>query len=282
MNDRTETAVRIAIDKLYAGRLADFIRSRDALTKELRSAGNRDAASAVTALRKPSRPAWALNRVAHREPKSLAKLDAAVARIVDAHAGNGDARAAMAALREAVREYATLAAAESRSAGFSLDTGAVSNALLAVIGNPTSYEELRSGRVSQIPEAGGLDFLTSLPTRPKLEVSGPRKALRPEVDAAEAAAAREQAAVAAEALETARAAVDAAATALAESDADVAAAEEKARVAEVELKAAHQRRDFARRMKESASAELRNAEAASQAAERRRKRTDSSCPPRTR
>ena len=269
MNDHSETSVRRAIDQLYASPLPDFISSRDALAKELRSAGDREAASAVKGLRKPSRPAWALNRVAHREPERLAALDAAVAGIVAAHTGDGDVRAAMAALREAVREYAAFAAAESRTAGFGLDVGELSNAILAVLGTPTSYDEFRSARITEIPEAGGLDFLTSLPSRPKLEVSASGSPPEPQADAAAAAAAREQVRLAAEVLESARAAADAAETALAESDTDVATAQESVRRADSELKAAQQRREFARRTKEAASAELRNAEAAHHEAESR-------------
>lgn len=269
MNDQTETSVRGAITELYANPLPDFISVRDALAKELRSAGDREAALAVKGLRKPSRAAWALNRVVHQEPESLATLDAAVADIVAAHAGDGDVRAAMAALREAVREYATLAAAESRSAGFSLDVGGLSNAILAVLGNPTSYEEFRSGRMTEVPDAGGLDFLSNMPARPKLEVSGSGTSSPLQVDPAEAAEAREQARLAAEALATARAAAAAATAVLAESDAEVSTAEERLRHADFELKAAQQRREFARRTKEAASAELKRAEAASDEAERR-------------
>lgn len=268
MNDQADMSLRRVTDQLYAGPLADFISSRDALAKELRSAGDREAASAVKGLRKPSRPAWALNRVAHQDAERLVALDDAVTGIVAAHSGDGNVRAAMVALREAVRELATLAAAESRSAGFSLDIGELSNAILAVLGNPTTYDELRSGRITEIPEAGGLDFLSSLPTRPKLEVSASTSP-EPRVDPAEAAAVRELARQATEALDNARAAAEAATVALADSDAEVLAAQEKVRIAASDLEAAQQRREFARRTKESAAAELRSAEAAVQEAERR-------------
>lgn len=267
MNERSESLQR-AIGELYVSPLADFIRSRDGLAKELRSAGDRDAALQVKNLRKPSRPAWALNRVVHQAPESLSALEAAVAEIVDAHAGTGDVRVAMATLRGAVRECATLAAAECQTAGLNLDIGELSNAILAVLGNPSTYDELRSARLTDVPEAGGLEFLTSLSARPKFEVSGPTPS-RADVDPAEAAAVREQARLAAEALETARSAAAAAAAALNEAESELAAARDKARLAEAELKTAEQRREFARRTKESASDELRVAEGVSREAERR-------------
>ena len=269
MTDQTATSVQRAIDRLYARPLTDFISARDALAKELRAAGDREAASAVKSLRKPSRAAWALNRVAHQEPDSLTALDTAVAGIVAAHTGDGDVRAAMATLRNAVRDYATVAAAGSRSAGVNLDAGELSNALLAVLGNPDSYGELRSGRMSEVPDAGGLDFLASLPARPHLEVSASRQTAPQTVDPAEAERARKEARLAAETLESARVAAEAAAAALADADTDVAIAQEELRLAESELKAAQQRREFARRTNEVAAAELRHAEAVSREAERR-------------
>ena len=269
MTDHTATSAQRAIDRLYAGPLTDFISARDALAKELRATGDRDAASAVKSLRKPSRAAWALNRVAHQEPESLTALDSAVAGIVAAHSGVGDVRAAMATLRNAVRDYATTAAAGSRSAGINLDVGELSNAILAVLGNPDSYDQLRSGRVSDVPDAGGLDFLATLPTRPQLEVSSPRQAASETVDPAEAERAREEARLAAEALDAARVAAEAAAAALGDADTDVARAQEMLRHAESELKAAQQRREFAHRSREAAAAELRHAEAACREAEHR-------------
>lgn len=269
MNDRDPTTLRSTFAALYNGPLDEFIRSRDALAKELRAAGNREAASSVKGLRKPSRPAWALNRAVYQSPEALEALETAVAGIMDAHAGGGDVRSAMATLRGAVREFAKAATAESHVAGFSLDIGELSNAVLAVLGSPSSYDRFRSGQLSEIPDAGGLDFLGSLPARPKLEVSESRPPSSPTVDPAVAAAAREQARLASEALDTAHGLVEAAAATLSEAEAGAAAAQEKVRIAESELKAAQQRLEFARRARDSASTELRNAEVANQEAQRR-------------
>lgn len=265
-----KAALQDAIAALYGGPFADFIRARDDLARALRTGGDREAASAVKSLRKPSRPAWALDRIAQQQPGTLSALEDAVGEIVDAHAGKGDVRAAMATLREAVRGYATQAAEEARSAGFSLESGDLSNAVLAVLGNPDSWDELRRGQLVDVPEAGGLDFLAALPARPRLEVSSYRSApAAPAVDPAEAAAAREQARLSTEAVERARAAAEAATGALADAETEIASAQEKLRSAESELKEALQRREFARRAKESAAAELRTAEAADQEAQRR-------------
>lgn len=269
MNDRDPTALRSTFAALYNGPLDEFIRSRDALAKELRTAGKREASASVKGLRKPSRPAWALNRAVYQSPEALEALEAAVAGLMDAHAGGRDVRSAMATLRGAVREFAQAAVAESRIAGFSLDTGDLSNAVLAVLGNPNSYDRFRSGQLSEIPDAGGLDFLTSLPARPKLEVSESRPPSSPIVDPAVAAAAREQARLASEALDTAHGLIESAAATLSEAEASVATAQEKFESPNQELKAAQQRLEFARRARDSASSELRKAEMANKEAHRR-------------
>lgn len=259
---------------LYSGPLGDFIARRDAHAKELRAAGDREAASAVKSLRKPSRMAWALNRVVHRQPDAMSSIDAAVAGYLDAHAGAGDVRAAMTALRGSVRDFAVLAADAARTAEFKLDEGDIANAILAVLGNPDSYRELRAGRMADVPEAGGLDFLSNLPTRPMLVVSEPAGSPS-EVDPAEADALRERVRLAVTAFEAARSNVAEAEAALAESEAAVAAAQARVRDAQSELTSAQQQREFARRTKEAAAAGLREADAARADAERQLGQLDS-------
>jgi hypothetical protein len=63
--------VDAAVDALYALDLDEFTAARDRLVRELRGAGDRDAAATVKALRKPSRVAWAVNQAVRREPDAL-------------------------------------------------------------------------------------------------------------------------------------------------------------------------------------------------------------------
>src|SRR3954453_4939984 len=63
-----------AIDALYAGELEDFVGTRDALAKELRAAGDRDGAAEVKKLAKPTRAAWAVNRLAREHPDEIRAL----------------------------------------------------------------------------------------------------------------------------------------------------------------------------------------------------------------
>jgi hypothetical protein len=64
------------IDELYALPLDRFTPERDALAKELRSAGDRDAADLVKSQRKPVVAAWALNGLAREDPSGIEELAA--------------------------------------------------------------------------------------------------------------------------------------------------------------------------------------------------------------
>jgi hypothetical protein len=59
---------------LYALPLDEFTSARNDLAKELAGAGDKAAADAVRALRKPGVPAWAVNQVARRDPKGIVEL----------------------------------------------------------------------------------------------------------------------------------------------------------------------------------------------------------------
>jgi len=114
-----------AVGALYAGDFDDFVARRNELAKELRAKGDGEAADRVRALRKPSRGAWAINRVSAGEPKLRdALLDAgadlrkAQERLVS---GAGDS----AGLREAgERESAAVDTALDAARNLSEDTGA--------------------------------------------------------------------------------------------------------------------------------------------------------------
>src|SRR3954452_6186046 len=63
-----------AVDELFGLPIDEFTPRRDALAKELRGAGERDAAAWVKALRQASAPAWIVNQLTRtraREAKEL-------------------------------------------------------------------------------------------------------------------------------------------------------------------------------------------------------------------
>jgi hypothetical protein len=63
-----------ATAELYAGLPEDFTRRRKELAAAARAVGDRDAARLIGALRKPTRAAWVVNRLAHAEPGVAASL----------------------------------------------------------------------------------------------------------------------------------------------------------------------------------------------------------------
>jgi hypothetical protein len=102
--------VEMDVDELYGLPLERFVPERGALARELRTAGRRDEAAEVTALRKPSVAAWAVNQLVRSQRAAVDELFTAGDRLRDAQsavlAGHGDAgalRAGADAVRVAVR-----------------------------------------------------------------------------------------------------------------------------------------------------------------------------------
>src|SRR5918992_5893487 len=103
------TELQQAVDRLHAAPLEDFVAERKRLAKELRGAGERDAAAELAKFPKPTPPAWALNHLAREEPDTVAAWLDAVAELREATEGAGKAsgeavRAAIAGHREATRK----------------------------------------------------------------------------------------------------------------------------------------------------------------------------------
>src|SRR5215217_3313774 len=69
-----EVEVEDAVAGLYRLPLAEFVAGRDQLARQLRAAGDREAARRVAALRRPSISAWAANQLAQAAPHAMAEL----------------------------------------------------------------------------------------------------------------------------------------------------------------------------------------------------------------
>jgi hypothetical protein len=156
-------AVEQAVRELYGLPPGDFTGARDARVKELRAAGDRDAANAVKALRRPTVAAWALNQLARSRAKDLERLLEAGERLRGAQEellGGGDRSAfqeAAAAERELVAELtddATTLASEAGERGGGLREK-VAETLHAAALDEGAAEELRAGRLVREREAIG-------------------------------------------------------------------------------------------------------------------------------
>jgi hypothetical protein len=152
-----------ALLAVYHGPLEEFVSRRDALVKQLRADKRREDADLVKALRKPSRTAWVLDNIADEDPASIEQLAAAIdgARTVQSGA---DLRTALEAVRTAVRAVAAAGARVAIRAGHPIDANALVIAVNAVIGDASAFGNLRAGRLIDVPDGGGLDILTAIPT----------------------------------------------------------------------------------------------------------------------
>ncbi len=113
--------------ELYGLPLSGFVRARGALAKDLRKAGRREDADAVSSLRKPSVAAWTVNQLVRSQRREVAALFDAGDGLQHAQsellAGSGDRlalREAVAREREAVAELAERARGLLSSEGHEL------------------------------------------------------------------------------------------------------------------------------------------------------------------
>ena len=154
-----------AVDELYALPLDQFVTRRNALAKELRAAGDKEAATEVAALRKPTVPAWVVNQLARTAPDEVEALLDAGRQVAAAQAG-ALRGAGSAPLREAAAaERAALRAVLARARPL-IRTDAVRNrvagALRAAAADPSIAEQVRSGRLTDEPEAPAFGGLASV------------------------------------------------------------------------------------------------------------------------
>ena len=154
------------VDRLYAVPLEDFVAERKQVAKELRAAGDREAAAEVAKLPKPTPPAWALNRLARDEPDAVGEwLEAAAAlRAASENPGAG-LRSAMADHREATRKLLGAVRDGARPGGRPLSEPMLERvrALLAgATADPALADALRRGTVVEAGEdAGRVSALTA-------------------------------------------------------------------------------------------------------------------------
>jgi hypothetical protein len=91
----------VDVDELYGLPLDRFIPERASLVRELRSGGEREQATVVAALRKPSVAAWAVNQLVRTQERELHELFAAGDALRDIQAGVLSGRADARDLRSA-------------------------------------------------------------------------------------------------------------------------------------------------------------------------------------
>ena len=152
--------------ELLGGPPAEFTARRNAMVKELNASGHSELAGALSALRKPALPLWAVNQVQARRRAILEEIEQAAASLKKAQAGAaagraqaGDAlRTASDAFQRKLEEAEKVAEAGLRESGHPVqeETSRRITAILreAVLQGGQAWERLQRGALTQEPEAG--------------------------------------------------------------------------------------------------------------------------------
>jgi len=177
------------LDRLYSLAPEEFTAARNALVKELTRTGDRQAASELKALRKPTVIAWSLNQVARTHGQQVEELLGAGGRVRQAQeAGEPRAlREASGEEQEVLHRLSGLALKEMSSAGHPPNETArtkLLSTLRAAARDDNVAEQLRRGRLSA--EARFVGFPTDL----DVAVGGIRQAEAPQPQARRAGSAR--------------------------------------------------------------------------------------------
>jgi hypothetical protein len=147
--------VEEAADRLYGLPLEDFVPERDARARELRKAGEKDAAAQVAKLPKPSQVAWAANQLARGGVDELLQAGEALREAQLGGGGREALRAATAAERAAVEG---LVRSAPKPGGRAMSRAALDR-LRALLGAVARDESVRSafvaGRLVEEPGSGG-------------------------------------------------------------------------------------------------------------------------------
>jgi hypothetical protein len=172
--EKSRAALDERLNELYRESPERFVAGRDELAKELRAAGDRDESARVKKLRRPSVPAWLLNRAALKTPDRLEEFDRASRELAGAQeralAGEADAAAGwrQAAARErdaagAVVDAAGRLAREARHPASDRALELVGETLRAASGDAELRERVLSGRLEREQSAATLGNLGAGP-----------------------------------------------------------------------------------------------------------------------
>lgn len=195
--DAPGTIADVDVDDLYGAPLDRFVPDRTELAKQLRKQGRREDAAKITALRKPSVAAWAVNQLIRTQSGSVKDLFKAGDALRNEHeqaaAGRGDAQALRRATQDERAAVDTLVAAARgllTSDGHELSPSVidrVSDTLRAAALDPDARSQVSEGRLERELRHVGLGFLgdmgTAPATAPKREARAPKRKQKVETEA---------------------------------------------------------------------------------------------------
>ncbi len=154
-----------ALDRLYAVGLEEFTSTRNRLSSELASGGDKTAGAQIKALKKPNIAAWTLNQLARSHQDQLDELFAATDRVRRAHrrALSGgkatDLRDATDSRNRVVSKLTKIAATILVEAGHSAaqsTLSSISDSFMAVASDDIGADLLRKGRLFRELQPGAI------------------------------------------------------------------------------------------------------------------------------
>ena len=149
-----------AADELYAVTPDDFTERRQQLVAEARKEGNREVATQIGKLRRPTRSAWLINLLSRDggdNIDALFELGAALQQAQQRMAGD-ELRRLSAERRKSVDAMARRAVELGRQQGYDAPDGAlqeVGQTLQTALGDPEIADLVRAGRLTQAVTYGG-------------------------------------------------------------------------------------------------------------------------------
>ena len=188
--------LKTAADELYALSPDDFLGRRKLLVAGARHARDRELATQINQLRRPTRSAWLINLLARHEPEAVTALLELGAALQDAQqrmAGD-ELRQLSAERRKTVDTLARRAIELGGEQGYSAPEGAVQEVgqtLQSALGDPEIADLIRAGHLTQAVTYGGFgptDLASSLgaslptkaPTEPEEEAVSTEPAPAPD------------------------------------------------------------------------------------------------------
>jgi len=158
---RSRAKSSAGLDRLYAALPADFVRTRQAIARELTESGDARRAAEIKRLRRPTVPVWALNQVARRDAATLTAFVDAVQALRKAQRGGAGVPAAMKAERDArqrVVDRAEAAIAEASLRATPDVARRMSNTLLAAATDDESRGRLVAGTLDEELTPAGFEL----------------------------------------------------------------------------------------------------------------------------
>ena len=197
------TAVTAAEERLYGLPLDEFTGVRNQLAREAGKQGDREAAQAIRALKKPSVAAWALNQLARARGDEVGELVAAGERLRSAQEdllAGGDRTAFAEASKveqqlvtRLAREAVEIARASGGGGGGEALRHRISDTLRAAALDPAVAESLVAGRLVREQTASGLGGFPASAGAPAAARKAPKKSAAHKRELVEAETRLEQA-----------------------------------------------------------------------------------------